>query len=84
MTDNSQDQRKGMHWKTALTYINLGWELALPIFLGVLFGNYFDKATNSKYHLTISFLVVGIALGYYNILRTIKKISKDDNDPTGK
>ena len=69
-----------MHWKTALSYTSLGWELALPIFLGALLGNYLDKLTNSQYHLSISLLFFGVIIGYYNLIRLIKKINKGNDD----
>jgi len=72
--------KKNSNWKSALSYINLGWEMALPVFLGVMLGNYLDTLTNSKYHLSISFLVAGIFVSYLNLARMIKKISKDADD----
>jgi len=77
MTEN---KKKGDIWRTALSAINLGWEMALPIFLGVLLGNYLDKITESKYHLTISLLVGGIFISYYNLLRYIKKFDRSDGN----
>ena len=77
MTEN---KKKGDIWRTALSAINLGWEMALPIFLGVLLGNYLDKITESKYHLTISLLVGGIIISYYNLLRYIKKFDRSDGN----
>lgn len=68
-------------WKTALSAINLGWEMALPIFLGVLLGNYLDKLTGFGFNFTISLLIFGIFIGYYNYLRYIKFFyKKNDNE----
>lgn len=74
--DKKKDDRI---WRTALSAINLGWEMALPIFLGVLLGNYLDKLTDSRFNLTISLLVFGIFISYYNYLRFIKKFDQKDN-----
>lgn len=80
----SEKNKKGDIWRTALSAINLGWEMALPIFLGVLLGNHLDKITESKYNLTISLLVGGIFISYYNILRYIKKFDQDDGNHDNK
>ena len=81
----TKNNKKGEIWRTALSAINLGWEMALPIFLGVLSGNYLDKVTDNRYNLTISLLVGGIFISYYNLLRYIKKFDRKngnhDNHP---
>ena len=57
--------------------------MALPIFLGVLLGNYLDEITESRYNLTISLLLFGIFIGFYNYSRIIKKLTqKDENNNT--
>ena len=45
----------------------LGWELALPIFIGVLLGYFLDRQLGTKYIFTIGLLVAGIGAGFYNI-----------------
>jgi predicted F0F1-ATPase subunit len=81
-----KDRKNGDRaWRIALSTINLGWEMALPIFLGVLLGNYLDKLTESRFNLTISLLFFGIFISFYNYSRIIKKFDKkdeenDDND----
>ncbi len=45
----------------------LGWELALPIFIGVLLGYYLDRQLGTKYTFTIGLLMAGIGAGFYNI-----------------
>jgi predicted F0F1-ATPase subunit len=80
----SEKNKKGDIWRTALSAMNLGWEMALPIFLGVLLGNYLDKLTESKYNLTISLLVGGVFISYYNLLRYIKKLDQNDGNHDNK
>jgi len=80
----TEKNKKGDIWRTALSAINLGWEMALPIFLGVLLGNYLDKITESKYHLTISLLVGGIFISYYNLLKYINKFNRSDSNHDNK
>jgi F0F1-type ATP synthase assembly protein I len=65
-------------WRTALSTINLGWEMALPIFMGVLLGNYLDKLTDNRFNLTISLLFFGIFISFYNYSRIIKKFDQKD------
>lgn len=51
---------------------SLGWELALPIFGGVFIGYQLDQIlVKSRYFFTISFLVFGIVVGYYNLYKLI-------------
>lgn len=45
----------------------LGWDLALPIFMGVLLGYYLDRQLGTRYTFTIGLLMVGIGAGFYNI-----------------
>lgn len=57
------------HKNISLT--TLGWELALPIFGGALFGYYLDKTLNIQYALTVILLITGIFMGYYNLIKLI-------------
>lgn len=50
----------------------LGWEIALPIFGGVVFGHYLDRLTKTTYMFTLSFLGLGVFIGYYNIFKRIQ------------
>ncbi|HOR18476.1 MAG TPA: AtpZ/AtpI family protein [Brevefilum sp.] len=50
----------------------LGWEIALPIFGGVLIGHYLDQLTENTYMFTLSFLGLGIFIAYYNIYKRIQ------------
>lgn len=52
--------------------------MALPIFLGVLLGNHLDKLTHFRYNLTISLLLFGIFISFYNYSRVIRKLDKKD------
>jgi ATP synthase protein I len=56
--------------------MSLGWELALPIFAGVLAGHLMDRWLGTGYIFTMGFLVLGIAAGYYNVARTIRRIER--------
>lgn len=49
--------------------MSLGWELAMPIFGGVLLGYYLDRWLDTGHNFTIGLLVAGIGMGFYNIWR---------------
>lgn len=51
---------------------SLGWEIALPIFGGVILGHYLDRLLNTTYMFTLSLLGLGIFIGYYNIYKRIE------------
>jgi ATP synthase protein I len=72
-------------WREAMMAMALGWELAVPIFLGVLGGHLMDRWLGTRYIFTMGFLMLGIAAGYYNVARTIRRIEsrhrkKDDGE----
>lgn len=50
----------------------LGWEIALPIFGGVILGHYLDRLLQTTYMFTLSLLSLGIFIGYYNIYKRIE------------
>lgn len=75
---HNNHNNKDQIWKKALSAINLGWEMALPIFLGVLLGYHLDKLTNSRFNFTISLLVLGIFISNHNLIKYIKNIDLKD------
>jgi F0F1-type ATP synthase assembly protein I len=63
-------------WREALRATSLGWDLALPIFGGVLLGHLLDRALNTTYVFTLGFLLLGIATGFYNVIRSIQRVDE--------
>ena len=55
-----------------ISLTTFGWEIALPIFGGVLFGYHLDQSLPSNYTYTLVFLIVGIVMGYYNLYKLIQ------------
>jgi len=55
-----------------INLMSLGWELALPIFAGALIGYLIDRHFSTHYFFSIGLLLVGIAIGYYNIYKYIE------------
>lgn len=50
----------------------LGWEIALPIFGGVILGYNLDRLLQTRYIFTLALLGLGIFIGYYNIYKRIE------------
>lgn len=56
----------------AISLTSLGWEMAIPIFVGVLIGSRLDRWFNTNYTFTIVLLILGIMVAYYNLFRHIE------------
>lgn len=67
---------RGGIWREALRATSLGWDLALPIFGGVLLGRGVDRLLSTTHVFTLSFLILGIAAGFYNVIRGIRRVSE--------
>jgi F0F1-type ATP synthase assembly protein I len=61
-------------WRAAMPATSLGWDLALPIFGGVLLGHLLDRRLDTGYVFTLGLLVLGIFTGFYNVVRSIQRI----------
>jgi predicted F0F1-ATPase subunit len=57
---------------SGLGLISLGWELAVPIFGGVLIGYQLDRFLGLNFTFTLILLLVGIITGYYNLYKHIE------------
>lgn len=58
--------------------MSLGWDLAVPIFGGVLLGYTLDRWLQTRYIFTVGLLFMGIAISYYNLARFIQRIDRED------
>jgi len=58
--------------------MSLGWDLAVPIFGGVLLGYALDRWLQTRYIFTVGLLFMGIAISYYNLARFIQRIDRED------
>jgi F0F1-type ATP synthase assembly protein I len=65
-------------WREALLAMTIGWEMALPIFAGVLIGQLLDRLLQTTYIFTIGLIFAGIAMGYYNLVRLIQRLRRQD------
>lgn len=66
----SKSNKRGLVRDFAKT--SLGWELALPIFAGAYGGHLIDKAMHSAFTFMLILTVLGIGIGYYNLMRHIE------------
>ena len=69
-------QREREMWREALRATSLGWDLALPIFGGVLVGYFLDRSLGTTYLFTLGLLLFGIGTGFYNVLRSIQRMDQ--------
>jgi F0F1-type ATP synthase assembly protein I len=68
--------------RQALATLNIGWDLAMPIFLGVLGGNMLDQRWGTGSALTIGLLLFGLLVGVYNLARTLQRELRRDQEPS--
>ena len=63
----------------ALAATSLGWDLALPIFGGVLLGYFLDARWGTKPVLTIGLLLLGIVVGFLNIWQFVRRLERAES-----
>ena len=80
----------GATWRQAVTAsgtasaLSIGWDLALPIFGGVLLGHHLDRSSAARFTYTIGLLMLGLLVGVYNVARTLQReIRRHQPDSTG-
>jgi len=62
--------------------MSLGWDLAVPIFGGVLLGYMLDRWLATGRIFTLSLLILGIGVGYYNVIRFIRRVDSRSAEET--
>lgn len=65
-------------WRESLRAMSLGWDLALPIFGGTLLGYFLDRWLGTSPAFTIGLIILGVFIGYYNLLQFISRMKKLD------
>ncbi|MCD4751761.1 MAG: AtpZ/AtpI family protein [Anaerolineaceae bacterium] len=83
---NEEAKRKAEErriWRESLASISVGWELALPMFGGVILGQLIDRFIGTTYIFTIGLLLFGIVSGYYNLARAIQRIKSEKKNIDG-
>jgi F0F1-type ATP synthase assembly protein I len=61
-------------WSEALSATSLGWDLAVPIFGGVLLGHALDRGLETGYVFTLGLLLLGVVTGFYNVFRAVQRL----------
>ena len=56
--------------------VSLGWELVVPMGAGAVLGHTLDRRYGTGVAVTIALLLLGVVVGYYNVLRMIRLASK--------
>jgi F0F1-type ATP synthase assembly protein I len=80
---NSKDEDDGAWpslWREAMVAMSLGWDLAIPIFGGVLLGYALDRWIGTRYVFTIGLLFAGIGVSYYNLARFIQRTDREADE----
>lgn len=72
--DESDGSFWSILWREGLAALTLGWELAIPIFGGVLLGYALDRWLGTRHVFTLGLLTMGIGIGFYNIWRFGKRM----------
>ncbi len=67
-------------WREALLAMSLGWDLAVPIFGGVLLGYFLDRLLQTRYIMTVGLMVLGVGVSYYNLARFIRRMGRADEE----
>lgn len=70
----SPPQKKLTVWEVTSLLSQVGFLIALPIAGGALFGFIVDKKLDSAPFLTLVFLLLGIGLGFWAVLKRLKSL----------
>lgn len=84
MPKNPDNSQSSGFWREALRVISLGWDMAIPIFAGVLAGHFLDRWFATRYIFTLGLLILGIFISYYILARVIKEQNQKDESPDDK
>jgi predicted F0F1-ATPase subunit len=72
--DKNKRNELGAAWRNAVALTTLGWDLAIPIFGGVLLGHQLDRRLGAGYGFTLGLLALGVVTGFYNVIRSIQRM----------
>lgn len=74
--NNEQKKRASDIAKEIGPYINLGWQIAVTIGLGVLIGWWIDSESGTKPLWLIICSLLGVVVGMYSFLKTVLNLNK--------
>ena len=70
MTEGSPGGPSGQ--RTALSYVGLGFEIVVPLLLGLFGGRWLDRKLDTEPWLLIAGAVLGMGAGFVNFLRAVQ------------
>lgn len=80
----AQKRRKHSFWESISVFGLVGWSVVIPTLLGVALGIWIDKKYPGRQSWTLTFLIVGMALGclnaWYWVDKENKQMEKDLED----
>jgi len=84
----NKNQKETNIWQNLGQVWDLAWVTIVPIILGVFGGQYLDRNYPAGFSWTLSLLVLGAFMGFYNLydslMKESKKMEKKDKDKNGK
>lgn len=73
VVDEDSDKRKGSLTSNLSVGTEIGFSVATPVVGGVLLGVFLDKKFNLAPKLTLSFLFLGVIIGFINIFKIVNE-----------
>ncbi|HPU08268.1 MAG TPA: AtpZ/AtpI family protein [Candidatus Atribacteria bacterium] len=84
----NKNQEEANIWQGLGQIWDLVWVTVVPIILGVFLGRYLDRSYSTGFFWTLSLLVLGTFMGFYNLydslMKESKKMESKDRDKNGK
>ncbi len=65
------EKRSFWHWASRVGVG--GWLFAIPVVAGAYIGRYFDHSSTSKISWTVTFILLGIAAGIFNLWQFLSR-----------
>lgn len=78
--DKEQEKLIPVLVREGLGVLTIGWDLAIPIFAGVLIGHALDSWLETTYLFTLGLLTMGVMIAYYNLSRLIHRLNVQDQE----
>lgn len=78
--ERARSRRKQSAWSFLGSFGLIGWSVTVPTLAGLALGLYLDDVTNSETSFTITFLVVGVAVGCVVAWYWITEESRSDDE----
>ncbi len=60
-----------------LAYVGLGFEIAVPLAIGVLLGHWADRRLGTEPWILLAGALLGMAAGFFNFFRTVLPSRRD-------